>query len=103
WKGDGNKYDQARAHLLGDQLGGSGKYDCNLFTATQSFTNNSQMKSIENQVRSVVEHDGSAQYEVYLDYGGTVSGAPTSVSIQNSTIHGQDFAFDPIPNPAAYQ
>jgi hypothetical protein len=46
---------QARGHLLGNQLGGSGDLPQNLVTLTHNPTNSPVMRGFENQIRSAVE------------------------------------------------
>uniref|UniRef100_UPI0018CA445B DNA/RNA non-specific endonuclease n=1 Tax=Cupriavidus sp. WS TaxID=1312922 RepID=UPI0018CA445B len=70
WAGDGMKYNQARGHLLGRQLGGSGDMPENLVTLQQNWTNSPVMRGYESQVRAAVESGQTVEYHVTPVYKG---------------------------------
>jgi YD repeat-containing protein len=70
WAGDGNKYNQARGHLLGNQLGGSGDIAGNLVTLQQDWVNSPVMRGYEWQVRSAVAAGETIQYSATPIYNG---------------------------------
>jgi hypothetical protein len=70
WSGNGVLYNEARGHLLGAQLGGSGDVAENLVTLQQNPVNSPVMRGFENQVRTVVEGGQSVNYSVTPIYNG---------------------------------
>jgi hypothetical protein len=70
WAGDGTKYNQARGHLLGNQLGGSGDIAENLVTLQQNWVNTPVMRGYESQVRAAVSAGESVQYSATPIYRG---------------------------------
>ncbi|MBA3947649.1 MAG: DNA/RNA non-specific endonuclease [Herpetosiphonaceae bacterium] len=60
----------ARGHLLGDQLGGSGKVDSNLVTLYQNPVNSPIMRDFESAVRRAVENGEIVDYKVTPIYVG---------------------------------
>ena len=66
--GDGEGH--ARGHLLGRQLGGSGKDPRNLVTLHQNPVNTPVMSSFERQVRKAVEAGETVNYSVTPIYKG---------------------------------
>jgi hypothetical protein len=62
WQGDGDKFNEARGHLLGKQLGGTGKTMQNLVTQTQTPSNNSWMRRFEDQVARRVRSGEIIEY-----------------------------------------
>lgn len=71
WAGDGRKYNQARGHLLGNQLGGSGDVPENLVTLQHNWTNSPVMRGYEGQVRAAVESGQTVQYSSTPVYKGS--------------------------------
>ncbi|MER6359209.1 DNA/RNA non-specific endonuclease [Streptomyces sp. NPDC001634] len=63
--------DQARGHLLGRQLGGSGDIPENLVTLLQNPVNTPIMSGFERQVRLAVEGGQFVQYSVTPIYEGS--------------------------------
>lgn len=69
WQGNGPKYNEARGHLLANQLGGSGGDMRNLVTLTHNGANKPQMKSFEDKVArrvaggEVVEYSATPMYD----------------------------------------
>lgn len=61
---------QARGHLLGNQLGGSGDIPQNLVTLTHNPTNSPVMGGFENQIRAAVENGEVVQLSVTPIYNG---------------------------------
>lgn len=60
----------ARGHLLGNQLGGSGKDDRNLVTLYQNPINSPLMRDFETSVRVAVEKGEVVRYQVIPIYKG---------------------------------
>ena len=71
WSGNGTLYNEARGHLLGNQLGGSGDLAENLVTLQQNWTNSPVMRGFESQVRSAVEAGEMVQYSATPIYQGS--------------------------------
>ncbi|WP_459204014.1 DNA/RNA non-specific endonuclease [Ralstonia pseudosolanacearum] len=71
WAGNGTLYNQARGHLLGNQLGGFGNLPENLVTLQQNWTNSPVMRGFEGQVRRAVEAGETVQYTSTPVYGGS--------------------------------
>jgi len=70
WAGNGTKFNQARGHLLGKQLGGSGDVAENLVTLQQNWVNSPVMRGYEGQVRAAVESGQTVQYSATPLYNG---------------------------------
>lgn len=62
WQGNGDKFKEARGHLLAKQLGGSGRDPRNLVTLTQKPSNSPQMQSFEDRVRRRVRAGEVVEY-----------------------------------------
>lgn len=69
WQGNGRRYNEARGHLLANQLGGTGGDLRNLVTLTHRGANSPQMKGFENNVArrvgggEVVEYSATPMYD----------------------------------------
>jgi len=72
---------QARGHLLGNQLGGSGTLPENLVTLLQTPTNSPIMSGFEAQVRAAVASGQTVSYGVVPVYRGS-SLVPSAVTLQ---------------------
>jgi hypothetical protein len=70
WSGDGLKYNEARGHLLGKQLGGSGKIRENLVTIEQNPTNSPFMRDFESSIKAAVRSGETVRYSVEAMYKG---------------------------------
>ncbi|EIR7571115.1 DNA/RNA non-specific endonuclease, partial [Salmonella enterica subsp. enterica serovar Agbeni] len=70
WSGNGTKYNEARGHLLGKQLGGSGDIPENLVTLQQDPVNSPVMRDFESQVRTAVEKGEIVEYTSTPIYKG---------------------------------
>ncbi|WP_413675592.1 DNA/RNA non-specific endonuclease [Massilia cellulosiltytica] len=70
WTGNGKKFNQARGHLLGNQLGGSGDIAENLVTLQKNWTNSPVMRGYEGQVRAAVEGGQTVQYSATPNCNG---------------------------------
>ena len=66
----GGEFNQARGHLLGKQLGGSGDDPRNLVTLTHRGCNTPYMRDFENAVREAVEGGQQVDYRVTPIYDG---------------------------------
>lgn len=62
WQGNGKSFNEARGHLLANQLGGSGRDPRNLVTLTQKPSNSPQMQSFEDGVRRRVRAGEMVEY-----------------------------------------
>jgi hypothetical protein len=96
WSGNGDKFNEARGHLLGRQLGGSGNDMRNLVTLTHIGANTPQMSDFEHKVAGrvrageVVEYTSTPLYgpgalppsHVLLTATGS-RGTPTAALIRN--------------------
>jgi DNA/RNA non-specific endonuclease len=71
WSGNGNTYNEARGHLLGNQLGGSGDDVRNLVTLQQRPANSPVMRDFETQVRRAVENGQVVEYSSTPIYNGS--------------------------------
>jgi hypothetical protein len=70
WSGNGILFNEARGHLLGAQLGGSGDVAENLVTLQQNPANSPIMRGFENQVRSAVQGGQTVNYSATPIYDG---------------------------------
>ncbi|MFF1397025.1 DNRLRE domain-containing protein [Streptomyces sp. NPDC058287] len=73
-----------RGHLLGNQLGGTGTDRRNL-VALYGTPNRKQMRSVEDEVASMVKSGQTVAYQVSAHYSGA-NGAPDYLSIQWSNL-----------------
>lgn len=64
WRGHGKKFNEGRAHLHGQQLGGGGRTISDLVTLTQNPTNSSHMTKFENEVKRRVRNGEVMEYFV---------------------------------------
>jgi hypothetical protein len=71
WSGNGLLHNEARGHLLGAQLGGSGDVVENLVTLQQNPANSPFMRGFEGQVRAAVESGEVVHYTVTPIYNGS--------------------------------
>lgn len=62
WQGNGNDHNEARGHLLGNQLGGTGGDPRNIVTLTQLGANTPQMSSFERDTRRRVRAGEVVEY-----------------------------------------
>jgi hypothetical protein len=98
WQGHGRKYNEARAHLIANLLGGTGRDMANLVTMTQNGANTPQMRDFEMDVArrvrqgEVVEYSATPLYSpgtlppsaiLMTAYGSR--GGPSAKVIQNPT------------------
>ncbi len=70
WSGNGNLFNEARAHLFGAQLGGSGDVVENLVTLQHIPVNTPFMKGFENLVRRTVVGGQTVNYSSTPIYNG---------------------------------
>ncbi|MCA9904385.1 MAG: DNA/RNA non-specific endonuclease, partial [Anaerolineae bacterium] len=75
----------ARAHLLGDQLGGSGKDKRNLVTFSQRKYNSGEMSKHEGRIRKAVENGEIVDYKVRPIYRGNDL-IPIAINIEAKSI-----------------
>jgi hypothetical protein len=97
WQGNGEQYNEARAQLLGRQLGGDGKDARNLVTMTHQGANTPQMRDFENGVARRVAAGEVVQYSAMPIYGGGV-GPPAGVLLTAHGPNGNSARY--IHNPA---
>jgi DNA/RNA non-specific endonuclease len=71
WSGNGTLFNEARGHLLGRQLGGSGDVPGNLVTLQHNPVNSPVMRGFENQVRNAIEGGQTVAYSSTPIYNGT--------------------------------
>jgi len=94
----------ARAHLLGDQLGGSGTDPRNIVPLCQSPQNSPRMRSIEDAVRRRVNMNETVYYEVEVTYASVRDAVPAYVTIQvmSEMSNGMCWSLGPrtIANPS---
>jgi hypothetical protein len=62
WQGNGRKYNEARAHLLAKDLGGSGSDMRNIVTMTHNGANTPQMRDFEREVARRVRSGEVVEY-----------------------------------------
>ena len=99
WQGNGRTYNEARAHLLGRQLGGSGNDRENLVTMTQNGANTPQMRGFENNVARRVRAGEVIDYSATPFYETGV--LPPSAVLVSATGSRQQPVARLIRNPAA--
>jgi hypothetical protein len=97
WQGNGEKYNQARAHLQGRQLGGDGRDARNLVTMTHNGANTPQMRDFENAVARRVAAGEVVEYSATSIYGGGV-GPPAGVLVTSHGPKGSSASY--VYNPA---
>jgi RHS repeat-associated protein len=97
WSGNGTLNNEARGHLLGRQLGGSGDVPENLVTLQQNPANSPFMRGFENQVRRAVEAGETVRYTSTPIYNGA-NLAPRAITLSARGSNG--FSLDiTILNP----
>ena len=69
WQGDGDLYNEGRAHLLARQLGGSGSDRRNIVTMTQHPTNDKDMAAFEHRVARNIQKGDIVEYSATPLYG----------------------------------
>ncbi len=99
WQGNGRTYNEARAHLVGRQLGGSGNDRENLVTMTQNGANTPQMRGFENNVARRVRAGEVIDYSATPLYEAGV--LPPSAMLVSATGSRRQPAAQLIRNPAA--
>ncbi|MDQ0473503.1 DNA/RNA non-specific endonuclease [Labrys wisconsinensis] len=87
WSGNGALSNQARSHLLGRQLGGSGDESRNLVTLQQNPVNSPVMRGFENQVRAAVEGGETVKYSSTPIYNGS-NPIPRGVTLSGTSQNG---------------
>jgi len=80
-------FNEARGHLLGAQLGGSGDITENLVTLQQNPANSPIMRGFENQVRAAVEGGQTVNYSVTPIYNGS-NLVPRGITIMGTESDG---------------
>jgi RHS repeat-associated protein len=83
----GGAVGHARGHLLGNQLGGSGKEVRNLITIYQNPANTPVMSGFESQVRAAVEGGEVVQYRITPIYNGSAP-MPVGITLEASGSNG---------------
>jgi hypothetical protein len=81
WRGDGRLFNEARGHLLGRQLGGSGHVAKNLVTLQQNPANSPVMSGFEKEIRRAVEGGQNVRYSSRPVYKGT-SVTPRGITLR---------------------
>jgi hypothetical protein len=100
WSGNGTLFNEARGHLLGRQLGGSGDLAENLVTLQQNPANTPTMRGFENLTRSTVEGGQVVQYSSTPIYNGT-NLVPRGVTLSATGSEGFDLNVT-ILNPPGF-
>jgi hypothetical protein len=100
WSGNGTLFNEARGHLLGRQLGGSGDMAENLVTLQQNPANTPTMRGFENLTRSTVEGGQVVQYSSTPIYNGT-NLVPRGVTLSATGSEGFDLNVT-ILNPPGF-
>ncbi|ARR56356.1 hypothetical protein HY78_24315 [Rhizorhabdus wittichii DC-6] len=100
WSGNGRLFNEARGHLLGRQLGGSGDLAENLVTLQQNPANSPVMRGFENQVRSAVEGGQVVRYSSTPVYNGS-NLAPRGITLSGKGSGGFDLNVT-VLNPAGW-
>jgi hypothetical protein len=98
WQGNGNKFNEGRAHLHAKQLGGLGKTLSDLVTLTQNPTNSSHMATFENKVMRRVRDGEVVEYFVRPLYRDGIL-PPTSILMSAYGSRGAPIA-RLVENPA---
>ncbi|MEW5685942.1 MAG: DNA/RNA non-specific endonuclease [Pseudomonadota bacterium] len=78
WQGNGTIFNEARGHLLGRNLGGSGRDSSNLVTLTQNGANTPKMRDFENGVARQLRAGEIVEYLAKPLYGPNAM-APAAV------------------------
>jgi hypothetical protein len=99
WSGNGIANNEARGHLLGRQLGGSGDLPENLVTLQQRPANSPVMSGFEGQVRKAVEGGQAVDYTSTPVYAGDEL-VPRGITLTGSGSKGFDLGVT-ILNPIA--
>jgi hypothetical protein len=98
WSGNGTVFNEARGHLIGAQLGGSGDVAENLVTLQQNPANSPIMRGFETSIRNAVENGEVVNYSATPIYNGT-NLVPRGITLSGSGSGG--FGLDvTILNPA---
>jgi hypothetical protein len=100
WSGNVSLFNEARGHLLGNQLGGSGNVAENIVTLQQNPANSPFMRGFENQVRSAVESGQIVQYSSTPIYNGS-NLVPRGITLSGSGSGGFDLNVT-ILNPPGF-
>ncbi|WP_082879810.1 RHS repeat-associated core domain-containing protein [Methylomonas methanica] len=100
WSGNGTAFNEARGHLLGKQLGGSGDIPENLVTLQQNWTNTPTMRGFEGQVRAAVEGGQVVDYSATPIYNGN-NLIPKAVTLVGKGSGGYDLGVS-ILNPIGF-
>ena len=87
WSGNGRLHNEARAHLLGRQLGGSGDVPENLVTFTQNPANSPVMSGFEAQIRAAIEGGEVIDFRATPIYDGNAL-VPRSITLEASGSSG---------------
>jgi len=98
WQGDAEKFNEARGHLLGNQLGGKGNIPKNIVTQTQNGSNTPQMRDFENGIARRVRAGEVIDYSAAPLYSSGVL-PPSSILLTATGSRGLPAA-RLIPNPA---
>lgn len=87
WSGNGRLHNEARAHLLGRQLGGSGDVPENLVTFAQNPANSPVMSGFEAQIRAAVERGEVLDFRATPVYDGNIL-VPRAITLEASGSNG---------------
>jgi hypothetical protein len=99
WSGDGRTNNEARAHLIARQHGGSGREPRNLVTLTQNPTNNKDMGDFERATTNNVRSGAIVEYSAIPLYTTGIA-APSAILVTSRDSRG-GFDAKLIANPAA--
>ena len=98
WSGDGDKYNEARGHLYGKQLGGPGNDRRNIVTLTQKPTNAPDMRAFEDRVAGKVRNGEVVEYFVQPMYSGPGRAPDTILMMEYGSRGGMSARI--LENPA---
>jgi hypothetical protein len=98
WQGNGTIYNEARGHLLANQLGGSGRDPVNLVTQTHRGSNTPQMSGFEERVARRVRAGEVVEYSALPLYNPGVL-PPSAILLSASGSRGAPSA-RVVNNPA---
>ena len=103
WAGDGVKFNQARGHLVGNLLKGSGNDPRNLVTLTHNPFNSPMMRGYERMIHNqAIRNDEIIQYTVTPRYASDYHLVPDELILE--AYGNKGFSFNgSVPNPAAWQ
>jgi hypothetical protein len=87
WSGNGRIHNEARAHLLGRQLGGSGDVPENLVTFAQNPANSPVMSGFEAQIRAAVERGEIVDFRSTPIYDGNAL-VPRAITLEATGSNG---------------